>query len=147
MNTFPTWHRPYLFLFEVFYSSSSRLCPSPLTYPKQAVVHEEMVKQAKAYPDENDRNTYLDAAASFRLPYWDLIMPRNAETNSDPTTIWGCPDILKAKEVYVKLPEDDPEKDAKGFSKIKNPLYNFAFPNDQERDQHPERKGLKMPSQ
>lgn len=105
-----------------------------------------MVEQAKAYPDEKQRKTYLDAAARFRFPYWDLIMPRKEETNSDPTTIWGCPEIFKAKDVYVKLPGDDPAKDEKGFSKRKNPLAFFTFPNDEERRQHPERKKLDMPS-
>ena len=105
-----------------------------------------MVEQAKAYLDEEQRKTYLDAAARFRLPYWDLIMPRKEETNSDPTTIWGCPAIFKAKDVFVKLPGDDPEKDEKGFSKIKNPLASFAFPNDQELRQHPKRKKLDMDS-
>ena len=103
-----------------------------------------MVKQAKAYLDEKQRKTYVDAAARFRFPYWDLIMPRNEETNSDPTTIWGGPEIFKAEDVYVKLPGDDPAKEEKGFSKIKNPLASFTFPNDQERQQHPERKRLEM---
>ncbi len=71
-------------------------------------------------------------------------MPRKDETNSDPTTIWGCPDIFKAEDVYVKLPKGNSAKDGKGFSKIKNPLVCFIFPNAQEQGQHPERKELDM---
>ena len=104
-----------------------------------------MVRQANDYSDKEQRQTYLDAAARFRFPYWDLIMPRKDETNSDPTTVWGCPDIFRAEDVYVKLPKGDSAKDEKGFSKIRNPLACFTFPNAQEREQHPERKTLVMP--
>lgn len=107
-----------------------------------------MVKQAQAYAKEDERKIYLDAAARFRLPYWDLIMPRNKPapatggTKPDPTTIWGCPAIFKQKEVFVKLPKDDPKKDKNGFSKIDNPLAYFTFPNDKDWTQHPDRKKL-----
>lgn len=109
-----------------------------------------MVNQAKAYP-KIQQKTYLDAAARFRLPYWDLIMPRNEQApptdgkKSDPTTIWGCPAIFKTPEVFVKLPKDDPKKDEKGFSKITNPLAYFTFPKDQEWAEHKERNQLQMP--
>jgi hypothetical protein len=109
-----------------------------------------MVKQAQSYPNEGQRKIYLDAAARFRLPYWDLIMPRNEQTvappgkKPDPRTIWGCPAIFKAEEVFVKLPKDDPKKDEKGFSKIANPLASFIFPKDQDWAQHTERKILQM---
>ena len=95
-----------------------------------------MVRLANAFQDKNEKQSYLDAAARFRLPYWDIIMPRNDEqtepprgqTKIDPTAIWGCPEILKAKSVYVKLPDGDPDKKKDGFWTIDNPLATFKFP-------------------
>ena len=106
----------------------------------QSVVHAEMVRQASAFKDKDEKQSYLDAAARFRLPYWDIIMPRNDEqtepppgqTEADPTAIWGCPEILKAKSVYVKLPKGDPEKEKNGFWTIDNPLAAFKFPRAEE---------------
>ena len=116
-----------------------------------------MVRQAKAFQDEDEKQSYLDAAARFRLPYWDIIMPRNDEptkpppghTEIDPTVIWGCPRILKAKSVYVKLPNGDPEKKKNGFWTIDNPLAVFKFPRAEDfqrsKDQGVERKLLDIP--
>lgn len=95
-----------------------------------------MVRQANAFQDQDEKQSYLDAAARFRLPYWDIVMPRNDEqtkpppgqTKVDPTAIWGCPEILKARSVYVKLPNGDPEKKKNGFWTIDNPLAVFKFP-------------------
>ena len=109
-----------------------------------------MVKQANACPNENERKVYLDAAARFRLPYWDIIMPRNEEQTTpppgknklDPRAIWGCPEILKAKTVFVKLPNGDPNESKDGFWTINNPLALFTFPNDQEYAKHSKRKQL-----
>ena len=113
-----------------------------------------MVKQAKGYSKE-EKQVYLEAAARFRLPYWDIIMPRNDEqvepppgkTRIDPTAIWGCPEILKVEEVFVKLPENHPDKiQGSIWNKIKNPLASFAFPTGQEYKSHPERKKLHLDS-
>ena len=87
-----------------------------------------MVKQAKAFQDKDDKKSYLDAAARFRLPYWDIVMPRNEKQTEDPKAIWGCPEILKVKSVYVKLPNGDPKKKKNGFWTIDNPLAVFKFP-------------------
>ena len=111
-----------------------------------------MVKQANAYPNEDERNIYLDAAARFRLPYWDIVMPRNEKQTRpppgkdkiDPTAIWGCPEILKAENVFVKLPNGDPNKSKDGFWTIKNPLAFFAFPEKEEYGKHTDRTQLKL---
>ena len=111
-----------------------------------------MVKQAKKYSDEKERNTYLDAAARFRLPYWDVVMPRNEEQTTpppgkdrtDPAAIWGCPEIFKVRKVFVKLPQGIPAESQDGFWTIDNPLASFIFPNEQDYRQHPERKDKRL---
>ena len=101
-----------------------------------------MVKIAKQYKNPVDRKAYEDAAARWRLPYWDLIMPRNDLKEGDlPNAIWGIPQILKAHQVYVKTPEKPDE-----FTKIDNPLYSYKFPSEEEREEaETPRKPLPMP--
>jgi len=108
-----------------------------------------MVKQAEAFENVDERRVYLDAASRFRLPYWDLIMPRNGPGRidlNDPTTIWGCPKILKQEHIWVKYPNNNPDIN-KGFKQILNPLYSFYFPVEKEWKQHPERRKLKLPQE
>ena len=95
-----------------------------------------MVRQANAFQDEDEKQSYLDAAARFRLPYWDIVMPRNEEQTEpepgqskiDPAAIWGYPKILRAESVFVKLPNGDPANKKDGFWTIDNPLATFKFP-------------------
>ncbi|KAK0108702.1 hypothetical protein ONS95_003493 [Cadophora gregata] len=49
---FPTWHRPYLALFE-------------------QALHEKVQMIAAQYPVGPVRDQYMAAAANFRIPYWD----------------------------------------------------------------------------
>lgn len=111
-----------------------------------------MLKQANLYLNESDKKTYLAAAARFRLPYWDIIMPRNEQAvppsgqQPDPKTIWGCPDIFKKAKVFVKLPKPDPQTVKNGFSEIDNPLGSFNYPTTKEYSANPDRKVLKLGS-
>ena len=90
-----------------------------------------MVKVAEEYPTEEEKAVYRAAAARFRLPFWDIVMPRNKQTGA-VETVWGTPAILAAKDVYVKLPV--PTSGAvNGFDTLPNPLYSFTFPSDTER--------------
>jgi hypothetical protein len=88
-----------------------------------------MVRLANLYETPEEREVYLNAAAQFRLPYWDIIMPRNSydKDNKDETHIFGCPQLLKEEWVWVREPGNNP-KFHKGFSRIRNPLYSFYFP-------------------
>ena len=93
-----------------------------------------MIRQAKGF-NAPWRETYLDAAARFRLPYWDPIMPRwdkDASPNSDQTKIWGCPRIFLQRQVYVRTP-GDPNTLGEPGNKIQNPLYSFKFPTESDR--------------
>lgn len=99
-----------------------------------------MEKVADQYSTEGDRAIYGAAAARFRLPFWDIVMPRNKPGAGEFDEIWGLPSILAAKEVFVKLPQ--PTGAAKdGFDVIKNPLYSFDFPSVDQRQEANEKLG------
>ena len=74
-----------------------------------------------------ERDEYQNAAARFRLPFWDPFMPRN-EISSESISkgeIWGLPRILSQENVWVKKwnaeKGEQPEY-------IPNPLQSFKFP-------------------
>ncbi|KAI9706216.1 MAG: hypothetical protein M1820_004977 [Bogoriella megaspora] len=114
LDTFPIWHRPYM----AFYES---------------IVYKEMARVAELYPTDAEKSTYRAAAARFRLPFWDIVMPRNEQSGA-LDSVWGTPAILAANNVYVKLPEPTSNADG-GFDTIPNPLYSFFFPTDSEREE------------
>ena len=91
-----------------------------------------MVRVADSYSGA-ERSIYAAAAARFRLPFWDIVMPRNKQSGKEVDTVWGTPKILVKDEVFVKLPQPSAEATA-GFDRIKNPLYHFKFPTDKERE-------------
>ena len=99
----------------------------------QIALYKEMVKVADLYTDTERQDTYHKAAARFRLPYWDPIMPRN-ERDGDPDTVFGIPVIFQQKEVFVRTPSD-PEN----LRPMPNPFYDFAFPSESEWRAHPKR--------
>ena len=93
-----------------------------------------MVKQANQYSGA-EKDTYNKAAARFRLPYWDIVMPRNEyEKGQRADTVWGCPAILKKEKVTVRLPEPTPNA-KEGWDSIDNPLYSFEFPKPKEYEE------------
>ncbi|MCJ1396693.1 hypothetical protein MMC18_009585 [Xylographa bjoerkii] len=58
VNTFPTWHRPYLAMIE-------------------QTIYKRMLKLAEQYPNPQK---HIEAAKLFRLPYWDYYRPRAWDT-------------------------------------------------------------------
>ena len=86
-----------------------------------------MVQQAELYTSNDDKVAYRAAAARFRMPYWDIVMPRNQQQGSATSTVFGWPKIFRAQKVWVKQPK--PSSSAtNGFDFIDNPLYTFNFP-------------------
>ena len=84
-----------------------------------------MREVAGFYEDDEQRQRYLNAAARFRLPFWDPLMPRNKlDKTKKLETMFGIPEILRVKEVFVKHWDKD------GPAKIDNPLEKFSFPNE-----------------
>ncbi|KAF2024105.1 Di-copper centre-containing protein [Setomelanomma holmii] len=112
--TFPTWHRPYLSLFE-------------------QTIYLQMVDIAKTY-DELHRTKYVNACKDFRLPYLDYFRPRGGQVSfpgvrgdrDPPLTSFDydfrLPDVFNAKTVTVRIaPDDAPQDD------FENPLYAYKF--------------------
>lgn len=92
-NLFPCWHRPYLALFE------QKL--------QQAALY-----VANQFPAGNTRDSYLNAANTMRMPYWDWAA---APASGLPT----LPLVVSQKYVTVHTPTGD--------QTIINPLFRYDF--------------------
>ncbi|KAI0422786.1 tyrosinase [Xylaria grammica] len=91
-NLFPPWHRPYMLLYE------QRLY--------EIMVNEVIPSYPAKYRDE-----YLEAARTWRLPFWDW-----AKNPKIPT-------LVRYKSVEITF-------GGQPKVKIANPLYQFRMPND-----------------
>lgn len=108
----------------------------------KSIVYKEMVRVADQYSTDAEKRIYKAAAARFRLPFWDIVMPRNKQSGA-VESVWGTPAILAAKNVYVKLPKPTPNaKD--GFDTIPNPLYAYQFPTPNEREEARQKSGRRV---
>lgn len=84
---FPTWHRPYLALFE-----------QRIWQYAQSI--------AASYPDDQ-RQSYVDAATTLRVPYWDWAVNPN------------MPESLEYQSIVINTPT--------GQQTMDNPLYSYKF--------------------
>ncbi|GAM33797.1 hypothetical protein TCE0_013r00958 [Talaromyces pinophilus] len=84
---FPTWHRPYLALFE-----------QRIWQYAQSI--------AASYPDDQ-RQAYVDAATTLRVPYWDWAVNPN------------MPESLEYQAIVINTPTGEQTMD--------NPLYSYKF--------------------
>ncbi|KAK4170278.1 hypothetical protein QBC43DRAFT_348716 [Cladorrhinum sp. PSN259] len=90
---FPTWHRPYMALYEqVLYS---------------------LVKMIAGWWPENEKQSYLEAARRFRIPYWDWATAPASGGSVLPISVGGSP------FVDVNGPN--------GVQRIANPLFRYTF--------------------
>ncbi|KAH8647567.1 common central domain of tyrosinase-domain-containing protein [Tricladium varicosporioides] len=71
---FPTWHRPYLALYE-------------------QVLHGLVEQIAGEYPAGPVRDRYMTAAANFRIPYWDWAAAPPTGESILPISVGGSPSI------------------------------------------------------
>ncbi|PNP38350.1 hypothetical protein TGAMA5MH_09708 [Trichoderma gamsii] len=103
---FPTWHRPYLALYEV----------SSLHVPIVDVAAQELHKLADAiarmFSNATERLLYQQAASEFRIPYWDWASPAPAGQSHFPDVFWNS-----------TLTQYGPN----GVQVIRNPLYSYSF--------------------
>ncbi|MCJ1424292.1 hypothetical protein MMC29_002179 [Sticta canariensis] len=97
-NRFPTWHRPYLLLFE------QRLYQImvDIIIPKFPVDQQDELK---------------DAAKQWRLPFWDWASKRPVENGSPD---YDVPQLVRLESVKIRGPE--------GLHWVRNPLYVFKMP-------------------
>ncbi|EFY96910.2 tyrosinase [Metarhizium robertsii ARSEF 23] len=94
--TFPTWHRPYMLLYEqVLYN----------------IMDQELIP---GITDTAVRQDWKKAAQQWRLPFWDWAIPQ-ADTNK-----FGVPGIVGREQLEIlKLGGKDKES-------VKNPLYKYT---------------------
>ncbi|KAJ5404736.1 hypothetical protein N7465_006020 [Penicillium sp. CMV-2018d] len=93
--TFPTWHRPYMLLYEqVLYNIMvDKLIPS--------------IKDAAAKP------AWASAAQRWRLPFWDWAIPQS------DTGEFGVPGIVNSQKLKIR------ELGGKTIETVENPLYKY----------------------
>ncbi|KAF4446357.1 hypothetical protein F53441_9980 [Fusarium austroafricanum] len=90
---FPMWHRPYLALFE-------------------QELHRMANVIAGMFPNGTGRQSYIDAARDFRMPYWDWALPASKGEAHFPTVFWN---------------ETILQNGPRGIQEIHNPLYSYIF--------------------
>lgn len=72
---FPTWHRPYLALFE-------------------QVLYGFIQQIAAQYPQGPTRDNFVAAAKNFRIPYWDWAASPPSGQSVLPTSVGGSSTVL-----------------------------------------------------
>ncbi|KAI1812818.1 common central domain of tyrosinase-domain-containing protein [Poronia punctata] len=99
---FPTWHRPYVMLFE-------------------QALYEIMVGEIIPKLPQTQQKAWTDAASTWRLPYWDWAQKKVRQGND--TAIYDIPLIAKEPRIGVY-----DEKDGVSVIYIDNPMYKFVMP-------------------
>ncbi|KAK3320228.1 hypothetical protein B0T19DRAFT_479192 [Cercophora scortea] len=99
--TFPTWHRPYMALFE----QSLHNCML------------EVIDDDLQFNSEADKKAWIDEASKWRLPYWDWALPSSKG---------AVPDLFQPPSVNIRVPAaadgslQEPEN-------VPNPLYKYQL--------------------
>jgi len=118
---FPTWHRPYLALFEVCFIIflSYVLCLDKTLMCRQQVLYNHIQAIASYYPAGEVRNRYVDAAVEFRMPYWDWALTPSSSQSVFPSSVQDPAAVVNGPA---------------GPQTIANPLFSYGFhsadPND-----------------
>ncbi|KAF5005500.1 hypothetical protein FDECE_8078 [Fusarium decemcellulare] len=98
---FSTWHRPYMLLWE-------------------QVIYELMKEEARKFaPDEVP--SLLEAATSWRFPYWDWAM-KKPDPKQGGKYDYNIPLVIQNKTVSIRLPFGS------GFGEVENAFYQFTMP-------------------
>lgn len=119
---FPTWHRPYVSLYEVRRRTRcfSRI-EAPFHRPlltlfdpdTQNVLYSVIQDIVSLWPNVQDRTRYQAAASNFRIPYWDWAANPPAGESVLPKSIGGS--------VFVDV------NGPNGEQRIANPLFSYEF--------------------
>jgi tyrosinase len=67
---------------------------------------------ANEWPEGDQKNLYLNASQTLRIPYWDWAMP-------EPSGQSTMPDTMGTPQITVNTPN--------GSQTIDNPLYTYKF--------------------
>ncbi|KAG8667848.1 hypothetical protein FPOAC2_13050 [Fusarium poae] len=100
---FTTWHRPYMLLWE-------------------QVIYELMKVEAESFTDEKERKELLEAAKSWRFPYWDWAAKKPDSNNPEGKRDYNVPLVIQTQKVSVRLPS------GLGFGEVENAFYQFTMP-------------------
>ncbi|KAI9835969.1 MAG: hypothetical protein M1837_003559 [Sclerophora amabilis] len=109
---FPTWHRPYLALYEVTSPSPTISLWWTLIDNVQQALY-SIVQEIAGEFRGADRNRYAAAAANFRMPYWDWAAAPSDGRGVLPDSVGG------SQTVQVRTPT--------GTTTIRNPLFSYTF--------------------
>ncbi|CAI6335178.1 unnamed protein product [Periconia digitata] len=108
---FPSWHRPYLALFEVLHPSLNHLL-CLLTNKIQEMLYLNARQVISEFPAGTLKDDYIAALHELRLPYWDwAAIP--------PVGEGSLPHSLQQPTLTIDVPG--------GPTEIANPLYSFTF--------------------
>ncbi|KAM7189074.1 Di-copper centre-containing protein [Naviculisporaceae sp. PSN 640] len=99
--TFPTWHRPYMALFE-----------QTLWQMMGEVIDEEL-----EFPNNAEKQAWIDAKDAWRLPYWDWALPHYKGE---------VPEQFKPKEINIRKPANA-DGSLPGPAQVTNPLFRFQL--------------------
>ncbi|KAF8316752.1 Di-copper centre-containing protein [Clavulina sp. PMI_390] len=102
---FPTWHRPYMLLFE-------------------QRVYQLMLKRAEEF-SADVRDEWIAAANSWRFPYWDWAEKKSRNIINPDVKIYDVPLIVK--DDFVKIEVGGGEGPSL-FKDIPNPMATFRTP-------------------
>lgn len=101
---FPSWHRPYVALYEVSHVEIKRRKLYSLIFqPSQQALQSHVLEVANTYTS-SDKAEWQDAANRFRIPYWDWAansVPPSQVISDQNVTILAAPD---ASSQSVKNP-------------------------------------------
>jgi tyrosinase len=110
---FAPWHRPYVSLFEVY--SSLQAPDRPLLSNLQQVLYGIIQQLASSFPDST-KARYQQAAATFRIPYWDWAAQPPSGDQYFPVSVGG------SVTASVITPQSNGQT-----VQIPNPLYSYKF--------------------
>lgn len=112
--TFPTWHRPYMLLFE-----ASSVLPSRSVHAntQKQRIYELMgdVIEGLKFASDAEKRLWKDEASKWRLPYWDWAIDSN------------IPALFQNDSVLVCSPGLKPDGSPCDPVALDNPLYRYQL--------------------
>ena len=88
---------------------------------QQQVIYELMKEEAQKFAP-SDIEALLDAAKSWRFPYWDWAM-KKPDPSQGGKYDYNVPLVIRQRKVSIRLPFGG------GFGEVDNAFYQFTMPN------------------